>query len=210
MNGKAPYTPGKQYVLSGSALNDLWREIQTNRVTVGKGLRSRTTPGRGSEIWLDPATANPWPWQLVPAAEGEWKISRPGRIYTSSADLDSQIEIAGLGSSFALEAEACVYLKLTTPDEPALTLIGGERWEDWPLTFKTVEPPDPFAVTEAYFLLWDCIAGPLPEGETGISIGDFHARRTGRSTWLESLLIWGAHQFDADHTHIEVPWLAPL
>lgn len=137
-----------------------------------------------------------------------YEIIRPGRIYTNYGDITSTLTITDVDNQFTLDAGDVVYLYMEDFIDPEITLMAGPKWAVWPNTWKWSTEPDPLRVSEAYFLLWECIAGTIPEGEYGVQFSGFYAKRIHRH-W-DSILIWGAHEKDSDNQHLPVPIIVPL
>jgi hypothetical protein len=144
-------------------------------------------------------------WDLV-TFEEQYKIANPGRIYLDYNDLAEPVTITGITSAFDFGPSQYAYIKLTNLAEPTFELVFGPAPEDPFKTYKFTTEETPQKVEEAYFLLWEGIAGTLPEGEWGKQFEDFYARRVPRP--VDLVLQWGGYKFDEDFTHVPVPILS--
>lgn len=144
-------------------------------------------------------------WDLV-TFEEQYKIANPGRIYLDYNDLAEPVTITGITSAFDFGPSQYAYIKLTNLTEPAFELVFGPAPETPFKTYKFTSGETFQKVEEAYFLLWEGIAGTLPEGEWGKQFEDFYARRVPRP--VDLVLQWGGYKFDEDFTHVPVPILS--
>jgi hypothetical protein len=177
------------------------------------GLRRMTIPlpdGRlievlAMDVGADAALSGAW--SLAPAAGGKYRIASPGRVYESYQRMDSDIAIVDIDATFAIGSGDLVYLRLTNPAEPVLTLKWGPKPTEWPQTYK-LSTTAVTTVEEAYYGLWEGVVGEMPEGETGIAKDGYWIKRYGRS--LDSVLIWGASEVDESATHVPIPVMVAL
>lgn len=144
-------------------------------------------------------------WDLVPF-EDLYKIERPGRIYLNYTDLTEPVTITAITDAFDFGPEQFAYIKLTNLSEPEFELVFGPAPETPFKTYKFSTEETFQKVDEAYFLLWEGIAGTLPDGEWGKQFEDFYARRVPRP--IDLVLQWGGYEFDGDFSHIPVPLLS--
>jgi hypothetical protein len=144
-------------------------------------------------------------WDLVTFDE-QYKIANPGRIYLDYNDLAEPVTITGITSAFDFGPSQYAYIKLTNLTEPTFELVFGPAPEDPFKTYKFTSGETFQKVEEAYFLLWEGIAGDLPEGEWGKQFEEFYARRVPRP--VDLVLQWGGYKFDEDFTHVPVPILS--
>ena len=144
-------------------------------------------------------------WDLV-LFEDSYKIQRPGRIYLNYTDLTAPVTITGISSDFDFGPEKFAYIKLTNLSEPEFELVFGPAPETPFKTYKFSTEETFQKVDEAYFLLWEGIAGTLPDGEWGKQFEEFYARRVPRP--IDLVLQWGGYEFDEDFSHIPVPLLS--
>ena len=144
-------------------------------------------------------------WDLV-TFEEQYKIANPGRIYLDYNDLAEPVTITGITSAFDFGPSQYAYIKLTNLTEPTFELVFGPAPETPFKTYKFISSETFQKVEEAYFLLWEGIAGTLPEGEWGKQFEEFYARRVPRP--VDLVLQWGGYKFDEDFTHVPVPILS--
>ena len=144
-------------------------------------------------------------WDLV-TFEEQYKIANPGRIYLDYNDLAEPVTITGITSAFDFGPSQYAYIKLTNLTEPTFELVFGPAPEDPFKTYKFTSEETFQKVEEAYFLLWEGIAGTLPEGEWGKQFEDFYARRVPRP--VDLVLQWGGYESDEAFTHVIVPILS--
>jgi hypothetical protein len=144
-------------------------------------------------------------WDLVPFEE-QYKIANPGRIYLDYNDLAQPVTITGITSAFDFGPSKYAYIKLTNLAEPTFELVFGPAPQTPFKTYKFASGETFQKVEEAYFLLWEGIAGTLPEGEWGKQFEDFYARRVPRP--VDLVLQWGGYESDEAFTHVIVPILS--
>jgi hypothetical protein len=127
------YEDDKTYLVKGSALNRLERDLATARIIAGTGLAIRRIPGTGTEIRLDPAeetTAKQWQLRFTGQDEALVAQIRSGTLtglglsgYLDGMDPDEWVDLPDTSLQVWLKVTITIggapYTYATSPDSTA-------------------------------------------------------------------------------------------
>lgn len=208
MPNPTKYDPTKKYLVSGSTLNSLQEQIDTNKVIEFTGYKVNRNPGVGTRLKIDLTGGASLPWDLEREA-GTFTLSGIGEIYTDPARADSQLDIEGIDGALDFGSGKIVCFDLTWDEDgdEVMQLFSGTEPAFYPNLYQYDEE-ETGQVIRAIYPLWRGISGTMPTGASGQQYDGWWAKRFPRSASL--LLQWAGHELDADFQHLPIPILFGL
>lgn len=182
-----------------------------------KGLSRRNITDRDGRVYtvlaMDSGQVDyPAPWWPV-LAQGGYMI-RTGRVYLDYGDWDHPLEIANADLVVTIQAERQVWLELDVadPEQPALSLAAGSKWEWAPDIYKLERGPSGLSnLKKAAFPIWRFREGsPVHPGEF-----QFNENLVGEQfiSAPHSIIVWGIRRSLTDDQRNDqtfAPVLVPL